>query len=463
MADTKLTNNIKPFIDTVNDDPESGNVENNTTYQNDIERQNGYQPNTEIHSKIMNTVLRQVSLVCSAFVSALKQQVVSDLSQRTLDTTTSITDATSIIQEALGKLLVERATNDGNGNNIVNTYQTKSDANSFSSALTNGTTAVKKADQLSNARTFTFTGNASGSTSFDGTQNVTINLTVSQSANATTASNVATNINGKAISSIFESDGITAKKATTSSSCSGNAATASKLATARTFTFSGDVSGSVSFDGSSPVTVSLSCSHATNADLASVAVKMQQTSVGNATTPVFLNSNGQFQAVTTTANATNATNVTTNINGKAISNIFETDGITAKKSTSLVNSSSDTSASLTFTYNDISNNSQIISAMTDLRSLPYGIYIAYVYLSSYNYTAQVMFSWTGFDFDQNIAYTTHTSGNNEVIVIRLTATGPSAFGNGSISLVGYGTDGYVTPTQIVRFVKVLSFGKKISN
>lgn len=43
----------------------------------------------------------------------------------------------------------------------------------------------------------------------------------------------------------------------TSASCSGNSATATKLATARTITLSGDASGSTSFDGSSNVTLTL--------------------------------------------------------------------------------------------------------------------------------------------------------------------------------------------------------------
>lgn len=43
-------------------------------------------------------------------------------------------------------------------------------------------------------------------------------------------------------------------------------------------------------------------------------------------------------------NSTNATNVTTNINGKAITSIFETDGITAKKATHAVNADNATSA-----------------------------------------------------------------------------------------------------------------------
>lgn len=52
---------------------------------------------------------------------------------------------------------------------------------------------------------------------------------------------------------------------------------------------------------------------------------------GRAITAIF-ESNG-----TTAKNATNATNVTTNINGKAISSIFESDGVTAKKATADIN------------------------------------------------------------------------------------------------------------------------------
>lgn len=54
--------------------------------------------------------------------------------------------------------------------------------------------------------------------------------------------------------------------ATSSGSCSGNAATATKLATARTITLTGSVTGSVSIDGSANVTLATTTNHTHNFD-----------------------------------------------------------------------------------------------------------------------------------------------------------------------------------------------------
>lgn len=102
---------------------------------------------------------------------------------------------------------------------------------------------------------------------------------------ADNATNVTTNINGKAINNIFEVDGITAKNAT-------NAATAVNVST----------------------------------------------NIGGHSLSSIFESNGTtVKAATTASTATNATNVTTNINGKAITTIFESNGTTVKNATNSVN------------------------------------------------------------------------------------------------------------------------------
>ncbi len=68
-----------------------------------------------------------------------------------------------------------------------------------------------------------------------------------------------------------------ATTATTAAACSGNSATATKLATARTFTLSGNTTGSVSFDGSGNVTITTTTSSIGSA------------TVGSASTPIYLN------------------------------------------------------------------------------------------------------------------------------------------------------------------------------
>ena len=70
---------------------------------------------------------------------------------------------------------------------------------------------------------------------------------VAKATNANTAVNVTGQINGKAIDSIFEADGITAKKATTAA----GADQAAKLTAAKTISLTGAVNGSVSTDLSS--------------------------------------------------------------------------------------------------------------------------------------------------------------------------------------------------------------------
>lgn len=102
---------------------------------------------------------------------------------------------------------------------------------------TTGTAAA--ASKLATARTISLTGDATGSVEFDGSDDVAITVSVADDSHNHTIANV---------------DGLQTaldgKLATT-----GTAAAASKLATARTITLSGDVTGSVSFDGSKNVTI----------------------------------------------------------------------------------------------------------------------------------------------------------------------------------------------------------------
>ena len=105
----------------------------------------------------------------------------------------------------------------------------------------NAATATSSA-KWTTARTVTLGGDLSGSVAFDGSADVTLTATIQDDSHNHIISNV---------------DGLQAAldgKLDTS----GNAATASKLQTARTITLAGDLSGSVSFDGDSNVTLSAS-------------------------------------------------------------------------------------------------------------------------------------------------------------------------------------------------------------
>lgn len=93
------------------------------------------------------------------------------------------------------------------------------------------------ASKLATARTISLTGDASGSTSFDGSSNVSISVAVADDSH----NHVIGNVDGL-------QDALNGKLGT-----SATAVAANKLATARTISLSGDVSGSVSFDGSKNV------------------------------------------------------------------------------------------------------------------------------------------------------------------------------------------------------------------
>ena len=76
-----------------------------------------------------------------------------------------------------------------------------------------------------------------------------------------------------------------------------------------------------------------------NADSALAKATANATEIAN-----IKNGTTKVKKAETADNATNATNVTTNINGKAITSIFESDGITAKNATHSVNADNATSA-----------------------------------------------------------------------------------------------------------------------
>lgn len=216
-----------------------------------------------------------------------------------------------------------------------------------------GTTSVSTAGnaatatKLATARTIALSGNATGSTTFDGSGNVTINVTVNESAHAAKATQ---DTNGRAFTDTnaymhisylangtdfnnVKTTGIyyctqdtfpnrphnswgiltvysigTVKQeykpdnaavyytresnnsnwtawskvaASTADTCTGNAATASKLASPRTLSLTGKAAGSTSFDGSTNATINVTSVNADTASKLSSARKINIT--GNAT------------------------------------------------------------------------------------------------------------------------------------------------------------------------------------
>ena len=124
----------------------------------------------------------------------------------------------------------------------------------------NAATATK----LAASKTISLSGDVKGSVSFDGSANVTIASTLaanyagssSKGGAATSANKLNTNA-GSTTLPVYFADGIPKAISTTGIgiSITGNATTASKLASARTISISGITTGSATFDGSNNVNI----------------------------------------------------------------------------------------------------------------------------------------------------------------------------------------------------------------
>lgn len=118
------------------------------------------------------------------------------------------------------------------------------------------------ANKLTQARQIAITGDGTGSTMFDGSKNVDIAMTLKDVGTAGKQKPVVTtDAQGRVLSSVdlAEADipNLPGTKITTdiTVNTSGNAATATKLATAQTVELTGDVTGSATWDGSGPLTI----------------------------------------------------------------------------------------------------------------------------------------------------------------------------------------------------------------
>ena len=132
----------------------------------------------------------------------------------------------------------------------------------ISPTVGNSDTATK----LAVARTISSTGDVSWSVSFDGSGNVTGAATLSDTTvNAGTYTKVTVDSKGRvtAGASLLASDIPTLNQNTT-----GNAATATKLETARILGVSGDATGSATFDGSANSNIALTLANIVTADTA---------------------------------------------------------------------------------------------------------------------------------------------------------------------------------------------------
>ena len=175
-----------------------------------------------------------------------------------------------------------------NGQNIATTNQIP-DVSDFITAADDIDGNAATATRLATARTIALSGDATGSASFNGSANATIATTLANSgvaagsygptANATPAAGatfsvpqVTVDAKGRVTSAVTR----TVKIPAAPTSVSGNAGTATKLATARTISLTGDATGSTTFDGSANRSITVSVSHADAADSATTATSATQ-------------------------------------------------------------------------------------------------------------------------------------------------------------------------------------------
>ncbi len=145
---------------------QSANIINDSEYEANGERTNGFQKSTPIHSDVVNTALKQASFVTCAVLEGLKNNAVSGFDKETtIDSTTEYPDVVSDVKTLLSKQDVEQAGNvsktingkaitsifegdgvtakkaikaveDDLGNNIVNTYVQNSREETFNENIT---------------------------------------------------------------------------------------------------------------------------------------------------------------------------------------------------------------------------------------------------------------------------------------------------------------------------------------
>jgi hypothetical protein len=120
-------------------------------------------------------------------------------------------------------------------------------------ADTTGNAATATA--LETARTISFGGDLSGSALFDGTQDITITGFIDTDASVDSIQNSDGNLDLSASVGAITIDLASSITANVTGDLTGNADTATTLATARNISLGGDLSGSASFDGGSDITI----------------------------------------------------------------------------------------------------------------------------------------------------------------------------------------------------------------
>lgn len=236
----------------------------------------GFQPNTTIKSAEMNTYMKMLINGMSGLIDSVYN---SGVSQGEIKADSSADDVKNYIVAGLNQIIktnkVDNATHADKSTNVDNiaNNDTGDNANvkftigdkSFSKTVNNVSHATN-ADNSTNATNVSIVDN--------GSTDDTIKFKIGSGTYSKTINNVA---NAKA--------------------CSGNSATATKLATSRKISISGDASGSASFDGSGDATIAVDVSKSAALD---------STNIGDSTHPVYFDASGKPVKIDKVANATNA-------------------------------------------------------------------------------------------------------------------------------------------------------------
>lgn len=176
-------------------------------------------------------------------------------------------------------------------------------------ADTTGNAATATA--LATARTISLGGDLSGSASFDGTQNITINATFDSNAAVDSITNSDGNLDVSASTGAVTIDLASTITADVTGDLTGNADTATALETGRTISLGGDLSGSASFDGTADITINAT-------------VQPDSVELGTDTTGNYVASVSASDGISATGTGEGAAVALTNTDKGSSQNIFKT-------------------------------------------------------------------------------------------------------------------------------------------
>lgn len=244
----------------------------------------GFQANTIIRSAQVNTYLKVLMNNINGLIDAIYNE---GASQGEISATSSSDDVKNYITAGLSKIIA--------GTKVNNAIHADEATNVDS---------ISNTDTADNANVKFSIGDQSYSKTVN---NVSHASNADNATNATNATNVSITDNGSTDDTIKFKIGTgtyekTVNNVANASACSGNAASATKLETARKISLTGDASGEVNFDGTADAAITV--------DVAKSAA-LDSVNVGDTTHPVYFNDAGKPAKCNDT--------IANNISGKAAS------------------------------------------------------------------------------------------------------------------------------------------------